>query len=118
MRAPAGFPLDTKIIGDTVYWARGTGGGFAETVYDRVGLDGSPRSSIVAQGVAGLDHHDLISDGTDGWYAIAYAPRENVDLTALSGPADATVLDAQIRCTYHSRRRRLALEEPGPHPAG
>ncbi len=41
IRAPQGSPLDTKVIGDSVIWARGSGGGFGETVYDRVGLDGS-----------------------------------------------------------------------------
>ena len=40
MRASAGSPLDTKVIGDSVVWARGAGGAFAETVYDRFGLDG------------------------------------------------------------------------------
>ncbi|MBJ7348359.1 MAG: aryl-sulfate sulfotransferase [Thermoleophilaceae bacterium] len=96
MHAPIGTPLDAKIIDDSILWTRNIGAFSTDTSYDRFGLDGSPQSSIVAQDVYGLDQHDLIPDGGDGWYGIAYVPRDHVDLTALAGPNDAYVFESQI----------------------
>lgn len=97
VRSPAGSPMDGKVIGNDVLWAEFAGvGGYSETHYDRVGLDGTARPAITADGLERLDVHDLIPDGAGGWYGIVYSPRDHVDLSDLGGDPDALVLDGEI----------------------
>jgi hypothetical protein len=82
----------------TVAWARlvGGSGGYSHTVYDRYTLSGENLGSLSTVGI-GADHHDLQQLGNGNFLLMAYVPRHTVDLTPLNGPANATVLDAEIQ---------------------
>jgi hypothetical protein len=95
-RPPADNPIDAKVLPDgTVAWARHLPGGFSETSYAHYALDGTELGSLAPAG-GSVDHHDLQQLPNGDYLALAYVPRENVDLTSVGGPASATVLDAEI----------------------
>jgi hypothetical protein len=91
-------PLDFKVLpGGTVTWARYPGMfGFSETTYDHLGLDGTFLGSISPVGV-GADHHDLQVLPNGNRLLIGYPRRDHVDLSAIGGPSDATVVDGEIQ---------------------
>ena len=93
---------DLEVLRDgTVAWGLAMGGaiGFARSFYEHVALDGTPLGHLatVGTGGAGADDHDVVLLPNGNALVEAYVTREHVDLTALGGSADATVLDAEIQ---------------------
>ena len=64
--------------------------------YQQRSLDGRFVREIKAVGVA-TDHHELVQLPNGNQLVLAYRPRQHVDLSPWGGPADATVLDAEIQ---------------------
>ncbi len=95
MRAPRESPFDFEVLpGGTVAWFPWTfGRTYSQGAYVRQRLDGTPLGTIGA----GVNHHDLQPLPNGNLLVTAYPAREHVDLTAIGGPADATVLDAEVR---------------------
>ncbi len=96
-KAPkAGVAIDAKLLDDgTVAWADGSGG-FAQSQYEHVTLSGAVLPDITGVGV-GSDHHDLQVLPNGNRLLITYRQRAHADLSSQGGPADITVLDAEIQ---------------------
>jgi hypothetical protein len=93
---------DLEVLRDgTVAWGLAMGGaiGFARSFYEHVALDGTPLGHLATAGTggAGADDHDVALLANGNALVEAYVTREHVDLSVLGGPADATVLDAEIQ---------------------
>lgn len=93
-------PLNASLLPDgTLAWSRTFGGTFGsspEGGYEVHGLDGRLRRLIRAVGEP-TDTHDLQVERDGRVLLLAYAPRDHVDLSPYGGPADATVVDAEIQ---------------------
>ena len=95
-RADVGVPVNPTVLPDgTVAWGQ-FGGQFAHAEYTRVGLDGTPLGTLTTVGV-GADQHDFQQLPNGNYLMIAYVPRAHVDLTAIGGPRDASVLDGEVQ---------------------
>jgi Arylsulfotransferase (ASST) len=95
-RADGATPLDTRLLPDgTVTWGR-LGGGFSQTYWDHVALDGTPLDPFNTVGI-GADHHDFQMLPNGNHLMIADTAREHVDLRRFGGPRDATVIDATVQ---------------------
>ncbi len=116
--------LDAKVLSnDDVAFARGeaTPFGHDDTAYEIHRLDGTLVRTLQTVG-ADTDHHDFQELGNGNYLLMSYKPRAHVDLSAHGGPADATVLDAEIQevapngsvvWTWNSKDH-IALAETGP----
>jgi hypothetical protein len=92
-------PLDASLMpDDTVAFARGEATPFGrdDTAYEIYALDGTLLRTLVTVG-ADTDHHDFRRLANGNYLLMTYKPRDHVDLSAHGGPADATVLDAEIQ---------------------
>lgn len=100
MKPQGAAAIDVKMLPDgTVAWAHydaPPGSSFSATVYDNVTLSGSLLDPISTVGI-GADHHDLDVLPNGNRLLLAYRARQHVDLTAVGGPADATVLDGEVQ---------------------
>jgi hypothetical protein len=87
-----GAPFDAQLLSDdtVAYGAYPTG------AYTIRRLDGALVRRVQAVGTP-TDFHELqeLPNGDD--VIVSYRPRDHVDLSAFGGPADATVLDAEIQ---------------------
>ena len=96
MRADGATPLDARLLPDRTFtWAR-LGGGFSQTYWDHVALDGTKLAPFNTVGI-GADHHDLQVLPNGNVLMIADTAREHVDLRRFGGPRDATVIDATVQ---------------------
>jgi hypothetical protein len=96
MRADDGTPVDARLLPDgTFAWAR-LGGGFSQTYWDHVALDGTRLPPFNTVGI-GADHHDLQVLPNGDVLMIADTARDHVDLRRFGGPRDATVIDATVQ---------------------
>jgi hypothetical protein len=90
-------PVDGKVLPDgTVAWSRKTGGGFSHSAYEHYSLDGTDLGALSTVGT-GADQHDMQQLPNGDYLMEAYVPRSGVDLSSQGGPANATVLDAEIQ---------------------
>lgn len=117
-------PLDAKLLSDgNVAFARGEATPFGQddTAYEIHALDGSLLRTLVTVG-SDTDHHDLQELPNGNYLMMTYRPRDHVDLSAHGGPADATVLDAELQevtpagalvWSWNSKDH-IALSETGP----
>jgi hypothetical protein len=95
-RADGATPVDTRLLPDgTVTWGR-LGGGFSQTYWDHVALDGTQLSPFNTVGI-GADHHDFQMLPNGDVLMIADTVRDHVDLRRFGGPGDATVIDAHVQ---------------------
>ena len=116
--------LDAKLLSDgTVAFARGEATPFGQddTAYEIHELDGTLARTLVTVG-ADTDHHDLQELSNGNYLLMTYRPRDHVDLSGHGGPADATVLDAELQelnpagalvWSWNSKDH-IALSETGP----
>jgi hypothetical protein len=92
-------PLDAKLLPDgNVAFARGEATPFGndDTAYEIRSLGGGLLRTL--QTVGGpTDHHDFLALANGNYLMMTYKPRDDVDLSAFGGPADATVLDAEVQ---------------------
>ncbi|MCA1691585.1 MAG: aryl-sulfate sulfotransferase [Actinobacteria bacterium] len=93
-------PLDAKLLSDgSVAFSNYFGGSFGTNPtsgYEVRGLDGSFRRTAATVGTA-TDHHDLQEIGNGNYLLMSYKPRDGVDLSPFGGPANATVVDAEVQ---------------------
>lgn len=85
--------------GQLAWWTNGTFGPYGtdpSAAYQVVGLDGSVKRRLRTVGLP-TDVHDMQPLANGNFLVLSYKLRNNVDLTAYGGPADATVLDAVIQ---------------------
>src|SRR3954470_8205612 len=95
-RADGATPVDARLLPDgTVAWAR-LGGGFSQTYWDHVALDGTKLAPFNTVGI-GADHHDIQVLPNGDVLMIADTARDHVDLRRYGGPRDATVIDASVQ---------------------
>jgi Arylsulfotransferase (ASST) len=95
-RSDDATPLDARMLPDgTVTWAR-LGGGFSQTYWAHVALDGTPLRPFTTVGV-GADHHDMQLLPNGNVLMITDTPRYHVDLRRFGGPRDGTVIDATVQ---------------------
>jgi Arylsulfotransferase (ASST) len=92
---------DAKLAGDgSLLWAHNYVGQHfgvhAEGGYEQRALDGRRLRFVRASGNP-TDVHDLQRLPDGHFYAIAYRPREHVDLSPYGGPSDARVFDGEIQ---------------------
>jgi hypothetical protein len=73
------------------------GVGLRAGAYEEHSLDGTLARSYRAAGGAPVEQHDLRVLPNGNHLAAVLAPRDGVDLTPYGGPADATVLDAEVQ---------------------
>jgi hypothetical protein len=95
MRTPTGeFPTDATIFdSDTIAWSYNHFNSYAtDATFELRRFDGALKSRLGA-----VDFHDLQALPNGDYLAIAYVPRDHVDLTSIGGPSDATVVDNEIR---------------------
>src|SRR3954468_5035032 len=96
MRAEGATPVDARFLPDgTFTWAR-LGGGFSQTYWDHVALDGTKLAPFNTVGI-GADHHDMQVLPNGDVLMIADTARDHVDLRRYGGPRDATVIDASVQ---------------------
>lgn len=88
-----GQTVDTKLFPDgSVVWARNE----ADVPFERHALDGTLLSEV--RPVGGLvDRHDIQQLPNGNYLVAADLFRDHVDLSSLGGPADATVMDAELQ---------------------
>lgn len=98
MRSSEHVPMNAQVLPDgSVTWGLYTGGPYSVTSrYEHVSLAGESLGSLTTVGV-GTDVHEMQPLPNGNALLVAYVAREHVDLTALGGPADGTVLDAEIQ---------------------
>jgi hypothetical protein len=95
-RAEGATPLDTRLLSDgTVTWAR-LGGGFSQTYWDHVALDGTELRPFTTVGI-GADHHDFQQLPNGNVLMIADTARYHIDLRRFGGPRDGTVIDSEVQ---------------------
>jgi hypothetical protein len=91
-----GVPFDATVLPDgTIAWAPGSNG-YSSAGFEHYRLDGTPLGTLTTVG-AGADQHELQQTANGNYLMEDYSPREHVDLSSAGGPADATVLDADIQ---------------------
>ena len=87
-------PIDAKLMpGPTIAWASFP---VDTPQYELHRLDGTIASTVVSPD-GWIDDHDLQRDKDGNYYYLVYRPKVGVDLTEYGGPADATVLEAEIQ---------------------
>ena len=92
-------PLDAKLLpGGNVAFARGEATPFGgdDTAYEIRSLDGKLLRTLVTVG-GPTDHHDFLELPNGNYLMMTYKPRDHVNLSGFGGPADATVLDAEVQ---------------------
>jgi len=91
-----GQPADAKYLADgTLAWASGRA--TANARYEIRALDGSPVRELKTVGTM-TDGHDMQLLANGNYLLMSYRQRDGtVDLSAYGGPADATVLDAELQ---------------------
>jgi hypothetical protein len=95
----AGAPplQDGRILPDgTVAVGRVSEGSWGREPYAHFGLDGTPLGEFDTVG-SSADPHEIELLPNGNVLMDRYVPRDHVDLSALGGPADATVLDGEIQ---------------------
>jgi hypothetical protein len=92
--------VDAELLPDrTLAFARFEGGTFGTDprgAYEIRSLDGRLLRSVRAAG-SPTDDHELQLTPAGNYMLLSYVPRPGVDLGDLGGPADATVVDAEIQ---------------------
>lgn len=92
--------FDAKLLpDDTMSWSYAGLGAFTTDVdeyYQRYRLNGTRQRSVRAVG-ATTDGHDMQQMPNGDFLTISYKPRDHVDLSPYGGPADATVVDANVQ---------------------
>ena len=95
-RSDGATPIDARLLPDgTFTWAR-LGGGFSQTYWDHVALDGTELPPFTTVGI-GADHHDMQILPNGNVLMIADTDRHHLDLRSLGGPRDGTVIDAHVQ---------------------
>jgi hypothetical protein len=95
--AGEGQLMDGRVLPDrTVAVGRRSETAFDRYPYSRFALDGTPLGEWSTVGFP-VDQHDLEMLPNGNLLLMAYVPREHVDLTALGGPADASVVDGLLQ---------------------
>jgi hypothetical protein len=92
-------PIDAKLLPDgNLAWSTFTDSPYAtrSVPYEERRLDGKLVRTIGAVGVD-TDSHDLQVLPNGDYLLLSYVLRDHVDLTALGGPSDATVTDAEVQ---------------------
>lgn len=92
-------PIDAKLLpSGNLAWSYFTGGSFAarDVPYEEYRLDGKLVRKISAVGLD-TDNHELQVMPNGDYLVASYVPRDHVDLSPYGGPADATVLDAEVQ---------------------
>jgi hypothetical protein len=88
---------DGHVLPDgTVVVGRVTEGSWGRQPYERVALDGSSRGELDTVGTS-ADPHELALLPNGNALMMRYLRRDEVDLSSLGGPADATVIDGEIQ---------------------
>jgi hypothetical protein len=97
---PAVAAIDGKLLADnTLAFARFHGGGFEVDpagAYEIRRLDGTLVRTLATVG-APTDFHDFQPLANGNHLLLSYKARDHVDLSAHGGPADATMVDAEIQ---------------------
>lgn len=93
--------MDAKVLSDgSVAWARAepgeTFGLNDDLAYEVRDLDGDRKRVLRTVG-SPTDGHELQELGNGNYLLVTYRPRDGVDLTEYGGPADATIVDAEIQ---------------------
>ena len=95
-----GDPLDAKILADgRIAYANVALNAFGASdanAYEIRDLDGTLAREVRTAG-SPTDHHELEQLANGNLAVLTYRRRAGVDLSAFGGPADATVLDAEIQ---------------------
>jgi len=89
----SGIPFDARLFdGSAIAWADYDG---ANPAYQVRSLEGQLLARITSPD-GQIDDHELQLTGAGDEVFLVYQPKEHVDLAALGGPADATVLEGRI----------------------
>jgi hypothetical protein len=89
----AGTPIDAKLLpGNVIAYATFNG---PDPSYQLRRLDGTLVQRVQAPD-GQIDDHELQQTADGNRYYLVYQPQQHVDLSALGGPADATVLEGRI----------------------
>ena len=100
-------PHDAKLLPSGNFaWSTFTNGQYAShsVPYEEHRLDGTLVRRIAAVGVP-TDGHDLQVLPNGNYLVVSYVPRDGVDLSPYGGPANATVIDAEVQEVTRSGRR-------------
>jgi hypothetical protein len=97
---PSAAPVDAKVIGRQIVWARRYGhpsfGTSDQAAYDFRRPDGTLVRSLRAVGTL-TDIHDLQQTPDGNYLVLSYRPRSGVDASAQNGDAEATVYDGVVQ---------------------
>ncbi len=95
--APTSTPINATLFSDnTVAFGGFPGNGFGGDPFQIRRLDGSLVRTVGTVGTP-TDFHEIQRLSNGDYIVDSYNPRDNVDLTSLGGPANATVTDAVIQ---------------------